>query len=86
MALPAMKTSGLTSAAAFASREVESTRDDRIIALYLSVQRLSPTPAPARLIITLQPDSSAKSSSPAAGFQKISEDAVGFLRTSRSTS
>ena len=69
MALPATKTSGLSSAAAFASREVESTRDDRIKALYLSVQRPSPTPAPARLMITLTPASCEKSNSPADGFQ-----------------
>jgi hypothetical protein len=43
-----MKTEGFTVATAFAIAVVPSRREFKIVDLYFLVQRLSPTPAPAK--------------------------------------
>ncbi len=61
------------------------TRLVRISSLYASVQRRSPTPAPARFTTASHPASPAASTVPRSGSQRISSADRGSRRTSRST-
>ena len=67
-----------------ASSSVVCMRLDTSSALYSSVHRLSPMPAPERLITASQPSNAAGSSSPAAG-SHVNSPAFASRRTNRVT-